>query len=183
MKTHDTRFTFIVEKTCTFTQKRLDHLLIMTSYLVTIETDHHSTWLKMRARDERTATVLGENSEISWGVAFPPLRPRVKLCEYFLVESPNLYLTFIKTILTGVFRTFGLPLRFLSSNSPFICPWSFYHPTIGFSSFLAVSTTDKPVNWSIHANALTQLNVFAVRGFIFRDIHKNQGRSSSNSGY
>ena len=36
-----TRFTFIVEKTCTFTQKRLDHLLLMTLYLVTIETDHH----------------------------------------------------------------------------------------------------------------------------------------------
>ena len=30
-----------VEKTCTFTQKWLDHLLLMTSYLVTIETDHH----------------------------------------------------------------------------------------------------------------------------------------------
>ena len=30
-----------VEKTCTFTQKWLDNLLLMTSYLVTIETDHH----------------------------------------------------------------------------------------------------------------------------------------------
>ena len=29
----------------------------------------------------------------------------------------------------------------------------------------------------------TQLKVFALRGFIFRDIHKKQGRSSSNSGY
>ena len=28
----------------------------MTSYLVTLETDHHWTWLKMRARDEPTAT-------------------------------------------------------------------------------------------------------------------------------
>ena len=41
-----TRFTFIVEKknlkkTCTFTQKWLDHLLLMTSYLVTIGTDHY----------------------------------------------------------------------------------------------------------------------------------------------
>ena len=27
------------------------------------------------------------------------------------------------------------------------------------------------------------LNVFALSGFIFRDIHKKQGRSSSNSGY
>ena len=26
------------------------------------------------------------------------------------------------------------------------------------------------------------LNVFALSGFIFRDIHKKQGRSSSNSG-
>ena len=28
----------------------------MTSYLVTIETDHRWTWLKRRARDEQTAT-------------------------------------------------------------------------------------------------------------------------------
>ena len=41
-----------------------------------------------------------------------------------------------------------------------------------FSSLLAVFTTEKPVNWSIHAYALTWLNVFALRGFIFRDIHK-----------
>ena len=27
------------------------------------------------------------------------------------------------------------------------------------------------------------MNVFALRGFIFRDIHKTQERSSSNSGY
>ena len=39
-------------KTCTFNQNGLTTL---TSYLVTIETDHHWTWLKMRARDERTA--------------------------------------------------------------------------------------------------------------------------------
>ena len=52
-----------------------------------------------------------------------------------------------------------------------------------FPVFLAISTTDKPVNRSIQANALTQLNVFALRGFIFRDIHKKQGRSSSDSGY
>ena len=39
-------------KTCTFNQSGLTPL---TSYLVTIETDHHWTWLKMRARDERTA--------------------------------------------------------------------------------------------------------------------------------
>ena len=51
-----TRFTFIVEKTRTFTQKQINHLLLMVSYLVTTETDHHWTWLKMRAKDERTAT-------------------------------------------------------------------------------------------------------------------------------
>ena len=52
-----------------------------------------------------------------------------------------------------------------------------------FPVFLAVITTDKPVNRSIHAYALTQLNFFALRGFIFPDIHKIQGRSLSNSGY
>ena len=41
-----TIFTFIVEKswkniTCTFTQKWLDHLLLMKSYLVALETDHY----------------------------------------------------------------------------------------------------------------------------------------------
>ena len=30
-----------LKKTCIFTQKWLDHLLLMTSYLVTIATDHH----------------------------------------------------------------------------------------------------------------------------------------------
>ena len=47
------------KKTCIFTQKWLDHLLFMTSYLVTIATDHHGTWRKMCARDERTATASG----------------------------------------------------------------------------------------------------------------------------
>ena len=47
------------------TQKWLDHLLLMTSYLVTIciETDHHWTCLKMRARDKRTVT---ENISCWW---------------------------------------------------------------------------------------------------------------------
>ena len=39
------RFTFIVlkevEKACIFTQNWLDHLLLITLYLVTIATDHH----------------------------------------------------------------------------------------------------------------------------------------------
>ena len=54
-----TGFNSIVQKswkTCTFTQKRLDHLLPRTSYLVTIETDDHWTWLKMHSRDERIDT-------------------------------------------------------------------------------------------------------------------------------
>ena len=89
----------------------------------------------------------------------------------FLVESPILYLAFFKTILAALFRTFGLPLRFLPSKPSFLHD----HFTIqhsDFSSFLAVSTTDKPVNRNIHAHPLKQLNVFALRGFIFRDIHK-----------
>ena len=100
----------------------------------------------------------------------------------FLVESPILYLAFFKTILAALFRTFGLPLRFLPSKPSFLHD----HFTIqhsDFSSFLAVSTTDKPVNRNIHALPLKQLNVFALRGFIFRDIHKKQGRSSSNLSY
>ena len=96
----------------------------------------------------------------------------------FLVESPILYLAFFKTILAALFRTFGLPLRFLPSKPSFLHD-HFTTQHSDFSSFLAVSTTDKPVNRSIHAYSL----VFALRGFIFRDIHKKQGRSSSNSGY
>ena len=54
-----TSFTFIVEKSWKdmhFHSKRLDHLLLMTSYLVTIATDHHYTCLRMRDRDKWTAT-------------------------------------------------------------------------------------------------------------------------------
>ena len=64
----------------------------MTSYLVTIEIDHYWTWLKMHARDERTATEknqvlmfypLGENSEKTFGGSIhnlppPPVRSRIK---------------------------------------------------------------------------------------------------------
>ena len=59
-----TRFTYIVEKSWKnmyFYSKWLHHLLFMTSYLVTIATDHHWTCLKMCARDEQTAT---EKSEV-----------------------------------------------------------------------------------------------------------------------
>ena len=41
-----------VEKICILTQKWLDHLLLMTSYLVNILTGHHWTCVKMRARDK-----------------------------------------------------------------------------------------------------------------------------------
>ena len=45
-------------------------------------------------------------------------------------------------------------------------------PKIRIFPFLSVISTDKPVNRSKHAYALTQLNVFALRGFFFHDIHK-----------
>ena len=89
----------------------------------------------------------------------------------FLVESPILHLAFFKTILAALFRAFGLPLSFLPSKPSFLHGHSTTQRS-DFSGFLAVSTTDKPVNRSIQAYALTQLNVFALRGFIFRDIHK-----------
>ena len=97
------------KKTCNFTQKWLDHLLLMTSYIVTIETDHHWTWLKMCARDKRTATenarcwcfTLWEKTRKNLrGVTFtlsPFVRPRVKLnieagCTYFY-RLRNAFLT------------------------------------------------------------------------------------------
>ena len=82
-----------------------------------------------------------------------------------------MYLAFFQTILAALFRTFGLPLHFLPSKPSFLHDHSATQHA-KFSSFLAISTIDKPVNRSIHAYALTQLNVFALRGFTFRDIHK-----------
>ena len=87
-----------------------------------------------------------------------------------------MYLVFFTTILAAFFRTFGLPLRFLPSKPSFLHD-RFTTQHSDFSSFLAVSTKDKTVNRSVRAYALAQLNVFALRGFIFRDIHK-KGRSS-----
>ena len=84
-----------------------------------------------------------------------------------------MYLAFFKTILAALFRTFGLPLRFLPSKPSFLRD-HFTTQHSDFSSFLAVSTTDKPENRSIHAYAVTYLNVFALRGFIFRDFTKNK---------
>ena len=95
------------------------------------------------------------------------------------MESPILYLAFSKTISPALFRTFGLPPRFLLLKPSFLHD----HFTTQFQ-FLAVSIlADKPVNRSIHAYSLKQMNVFALREFIFFDIHRKQGRSSSNSGY
>ena len=123
--------------------------------------------------------MLDTLNSFSW-----PFYLACELCDLlsFLVESPILYLAFFKTTLAALSRAFGLPLSFLPSKPSFLHDHSTTQHS-DFSSFLAISTTDKPVNRSIQAYALTQLNVFALRGFIFRDIHKKQGRSSSNSGY
>lgn len=55
-----TDFVFIVKKgwkhTLIFTEKWLNHPLLMTSYLVTIVTVHHQTYLKMCVKDKRTVT-------------------------------------------------------------------------------------------------------------------------------
>ena len=91
----------------------------------------------------------------------------------FLVESPIFYLAVFKNILAVLFRAFGLSFSFLPSKPSFLHDHSTTQH-LDFSSFLAISTTDKPVNQSIQAYALTQLNVFALRGFIFSDIHKNK---------
>ena len=63
----------------------------------------------------------------------------------FLVESPILYLAFFKTILAALFRAFGRPLSFLPSKPSFLHDHSTTQHS-DFSSFLAISTTDEPVN-------------------------------------
>ena len=46
-----------------------------------------------------------------------------------------------------------------------------------FPFFLSVMSTDKPVNGSKHAYAVTQLKVLAFRGFfLFHDILKSKKR-------
>ena len=52
-----------------------------------------------------------------------------------------------------------------------------------FPCFESVISSDKPVNRSKHAYAVTQLNFFAFRGFFFHNILKKQGRSLTKSGY
>ena len=99
------------------------------------------------------------------------------------MKSPILYLALFKTILAALFRAFGLPFSFLPSKPSFLRDHSATQHS-DFLSFLVISTTDKPVNRSIlQAYAFTQLNIFALRGFIFLDIHNKQGRSSSDLHY
>ena len=62
----------------------------------------------------------------------------------FLVESPVLYLAFFKTILAALFRAFSLPLSLFPSKPSFLHDHSTTQH-LDFSSFLAISTTDKPV--------------------------------------
>ena len=94
----------------------------------------------------------------------------------FLVECPILYLAFFKTISAALFRAFGLPLSFLPSKPSFVHDYSTtQHSDV--SSFLAITTINKPLNQSIQAYTLMQLDVFALRGLIFRGIHKKQGRT------
>ena len=60
----------------------------------------------------------------------------------------NSFLAFFKTIaiFAHLFRTSGLPLRFLSSKVSF-CRWPFYFPAFGFFKFfLAISWTDKSLD-------------------------------------
>ena len=80
--------------------------------------------------------------------------------------SPFLHLAFFKTILPALFRTFGLPSRFWPSKPSFLHD-HFTTQHSDFSIFLSVPITDKPVNRSIHAYALTWLNVFVLRGLSF----------------
>ena len=65
-----------------------------------------------------------------------------------------LYKALFKTILAAsLFRTFGLLRRFLPLKPTFLHA-HFTTEHSDFASFLAVSTTYKPVNRTIHAYAL-----------------------------
>ena len=75
----------------------------------------------------------------------------------FLVESPILYLAFFKTILAALFRAFGLPLSFLPSKPSFLHDHSTTQNS-DFSSFLAISTTDKPVHLSWYSQKTRKQN-------------------------
>ena len=91
--------------------------------------------------------------------------------EFRCVDVSFFVSSLLKTILPALLKDFWSSPPFLAFKT-FISPWSFTTQHSDFSSFLAVSATDKVVNRSIHAYAL-----------IFLDIHIKQARSSSNSGY
>lgn len=76
-------------------------------------------------------------------------------CESCLVEFPLLYVAFFKSILAAQFSTISLLLLFVSSK-PSCLDDHFTTQHSDLSSFLAVFfSTDKPVNRSNHAYALT----------------------------
>ena len=52
-----------------------------------------------------------------------------------------------------------------------------------FPCFESAISSDKPVNRSKHAYAVTQLNFIAFRGLFFHNILKKQGRGLTKSGY
>ena len=94
-------FSFIPKrswKTCIFTQKWLDNLLLMTSYLVSIVTDHLQTCLKMRARDKRTAI---ENLRFRCLIVYVKFQKNLKPKTPFHVR-PKVKLWLFKDMYTGV---------------------------------------------------------------------------------
>ena len=106
-------------------------------------------------------------------------------CESYLVELSLLYLTFFKTVLAALLRTISLNFFFLSSKHSFLDD-HFTTENSDFSIFfLSGMSTDKPVNRSKHAYAVTRLKVLAFRGFFSFMIfsNKKKGRSLRRSGY
>ena len=88
-----------------------------------------------------------------------------------------MYVTFLKTVLAALFRTISLNFFF------FFCLQNIHFSvTISppknsdFSIFLSVIFTDKPVNRSKYAYAVTQLNVLASRVFFSVMIFSNKKR-------
>ena len=66
----------------------------------------------------------------------------------------------VQNYFSALFRTVIFSFFFCLQNH-----WPFHHRKFGFFHFLSVISTDKPVSRSKHAYALTQLKVFAFRGF------------------
>ena len=91
-------------------------------------------------------------------------------------------MAFFKTISPVLFRTFGLPSRFLPVKPSFL----YDHLTTqhsDFSIFLGISLTEKPVDRNTCFCSHVAECFSLLRGFIFQDIHTKQVRSSSISGY